>query len=84
MLCFRVVTVDPGRVVRRTVVMVVGAASRPAALRGCPVYVAEEYVGGLGGSHGEVDILRLPDRGVGRPAPGVADVVDGDFNGVSC
>ncbi len=46
--------------------------------------MAEEYVGGLGGSHGEVDEIRLQNRGVSCPAPGVADVVDGDLDGVSC
>ena len=46
--------------------------------------VAEEDVGRLGWSHGEVDVLRLQDVGVSGPAPGVADVRERDLDGVSC
>ena len=45
--------------------------------------VAEEDVGRLGRSHGEVNVLRLRDGGVSGPASRVADVVKGDLDGVS-
>ncbi len=46
--------------------------------------MAEEDVGGLERSHREVDILGLQDVRVSRPAPRVADVIEGDFYGVRC
>ncbi len=46
--------------------------------------MAEEDVGRLGGRHGEVDVLRLQDVGFSRPASCVADVVEGDLDGVRC
>ncbi len=45
--------------------------------------VADEDVGRLGGSHGEVNVLCLHDVGVSGPASRVADVVQGDLDGVS-
>ncbi len=47
------------------------------------LHVAEEGVGRLGGSHGEVNVLCLQDVGVSGPASRVADIVQGDFDGVS-
>ena len=50
--------------------------SEPSLVLRCvSLHVAEEYVSGLGGSHGEVDILGLEDGGVSRLASRVADVV---------
>ena len=46
--------------------------------------MAKEDIGRFGGSHGEVDILRLQDVGVGGPASGVADVRERDLDGVRC
>ncbi len=46
--------------------------------------MAKEDVGRLGGSHGEVYVLRLQDVGVSGPASGVADVRERDLDGVSC
>ncbi len=51
---------------------------------GIPLQVAEKDVGGVGRRHREVGILCLHDCGVRRLSPGVADVVEGDFDGVGC
>ncbi len=61
------------------------AASEPfLVLWRVSLHVAEEHIGCIGGSHRKVDVFGLEDSGVRRPIPGVADVVEGDFNGVSC
>jgi hypothetical protein len=46
--------------------------------------VAEEDVGRLRRSHGEVYVLRLQVVGVGGPASGVADVRERNVDGVCC
>ena len=51
---------------------------------GVPLYVAEEDVSGFGLSPGEVVVLRLQHCRPRRPGPGVADVVEGEFDGVGC
>ena len=61
-----------------------GAASEPFfVLWRVSLHVAEEHVGCLGGRHRKVDVFGLEDRGVHRPASRVADVIEGDFYGVS-
>ena len=61
-----------------------GALLASGVQRLVALQVAEEDVGRLGGSHGEVYVLRLQDVGVRRPASGVADVRERDLDGVSC
>ena len=74
-----------GRLWRSSLGRLPGALSEPSlVLRRVSLHVAEECVSGLGGSHGEVDILGLKDGGVRRPASRVADVVEGDLDCVGC
>ena len=64
--------------------MVVEGWSRPVgSLGGCVfLQVAEDQEGSLRRSHREVYVLGLQDRGVRRPASRVADVIEGDLDGV--
>ncbi len=52
------------------------------ARRSVSLHVPEQNVGYLEGRHGEVNVLGHEECGDRRPAPGVADVVEGNFDGV--
>ena len=64
--------------------MVVEGWSRPVgSLRGCVfLQVAEEHEGGMRRPHREVYVFGLQDRGIRGPASRVADVSEGDLDGV--
>jgi hypothetical protein len=49
---------------------------------GVLLHVAEGQEGGLYGPRGEVHVLELKDNGVRGPSPSVADVGQGDLDGV--
>ncbi len=69
---------ERGVVSGRTGLLLASGVQRLVSLR-----VAEEGIGRLRGSHGEVNVLRLQDVGVSEPASRIADVVQGDLVGVS-
>ena len=59
-----------------------GQEGSTVSARCTSVEVAEEDPRSWGGPHGEVDVLRLEDRGVGGPTSGVADVRQSGSDGV--